>query len=86
MPGAYSQESLEAHFAAISKRLGAIEEQLTVLSNHAGVPYVNPSAGIPEDVKALAREGKEFEALRRYRELTNASLEEAREAVASISR
>ena len=39
MAGEYSQQQLELKFNAISERLSAIEAQLKVLSDQAGVSY-----------------------------------------------
>jgi ribosomal protein L7/L12 len=71
-------------FDRVNKRLRAIEEQLALLSEKAGIPYESPSEGVPEDVVELAREGKTLEAIKRYRELTGAGGDEAREVVAGI--
>jgi ribosomal protein L7/L12 len=84
MPGAYSQESLESHFNQINERLRAIEAQIGVLSEKAGVPYETPGADVPEDVVDLVKAGKQMDAVKRYRELTNASFEDARDAVNSV--
>jgi ribosomal protein L7/L12 len=84
MPGTYSQASLEANFNAMSERLRGIEAQLVVLSAHAGVPYEIPSAEVPAEVVELVQAGKKIEAIKRYRELTNASFDEARDVIAVI--
>jgi len=71
-------------FERISARFRAIEDQLALLSEKAGVPYSRPSDGIPEDVVELAKAGKELDAIKRYRELTGADTKEAQEAIAGI--
>jgi len=63
------------------KRLQAIEEQLDILSRHAGVPYSRPGYGLPPNVRNLALAGKTIDAIKEYRALTGASLMEAKEAV-----
>jgi hypothetical protein len=70
--------------AQLGKRLEAIEEQLERLSKLAGVPYARPLAEVPPEIVELARAGKTLEAIRQYRELTNASLEDARSVVLSL--
>ena len=84
MPGEYSQMALEAHFKQINERLGKIEAQLKRLSDHAGVPYEQPLDEIPEDVVELAQSGKKLEAMKRYRELTDASVERATEVISAL--
>jgi hypothetical protein len=84
MPGAFNQESLERHFQQINQRLAAIEAQLKVLSDEAGVPYEQPLAEVPKDVIDLAQSGDVMGAMKRYRELTNASAEQAREVVQGL--
>ena len=50
---------------------------LAALSEHAGVPYDRPGAGAPPEVVELAVAGDRMGAIRKYRELTGAGLEEA---------
>jgi hypothetical protein len=71
-------------FERVNKRLRAIEEQLALLSEKAGVPYNAPSAGHPQEVIDLARAGKTFDAIKKYRELTGADAQEASEVVAGL--
>jgi ribosomal protein L7/L12 len=71
-------------FDRVNERLRAIEAQLALLSEKAGVPYEAPGSDVPEDVVELAKEGKTLEAIKRYRELTGAGGDEAREVVAGI--
>ncbi|HEY1360147.1 MAG TPA: hypothetical protein VGF21_17745 [Thermoleophilaceae bacterium] len=80
MPGEYSTESLQAHFAALGRRLDMIESQLVLLSKQAGVAYATyaESQDVPPDVVELVRAGKPLDAVKRYREATGASFEQAR--------
>ena len=84
MGGVYSQNQLELKFNSISERLSAIEHQLKVLSEQAGVSYDEPFAALPPDVLELARSGQKMEAAKLYRELTGADGKEAIEAVGRI--
>jgi ribosomal protein L7/L12 len=84
MGGVYSQNQLELKFNSISERLSAIEHQLKVLSEQAGVSYDEPFAELPPDVLELARSGQKMEAAKLYRELTGADGKEAIEAVGRI--
>lgn len=81
---AYNEALIGVQFERINERLRAIEAQLTLLSEKAGVPYTNPSEGVPPDVVELARAGKTLEAMKRYREITGADADEARKVVAGI--
>jgi ribosomal protein L7/L12 len=82
MPAHFDSSSLTQHFAAVNSRLQAIEERLALVSRELGLPpFAGPSAGVPEEVLSLAREGKTLEAIRLYRQMTGGSLEEARAAV-----
>jgi ribosomal protein L7/L12 len=39
---------------------------------------------VPEEVVALAGEGKQLEAMKRYRELTGANMDQARDVVVGL--
>ena len=84
MPGTYTQETLTAHFDATNRRLAAIEAQLELISNTVGVAYARPLAEVPEDVIELARAGDKLGAIKRYRELTGANMDQARDVVVGI--
>lgn len=83
MPGEYSQATLAAHFEEKNRRLAAIEEQLALVSEKLGVPYTTPTAAAPPDVVELAP-GKQLEAIKRYRELTGAGMDDARSVVVGL--
>ena len=84
MAGTYSQQQLENKFEVILQRLSAIESQLKVLSDKAGVSYEEPLSEIPEDVLELARSGDKLKAAQRYRELTGADGKEALKVIGGI--
>jgi ribosomal protein L7/L12 len=84
MPAAYEAADLQRIFGTIKDRLRAIEEQLAVLSRQAGVPYDKPGEEVPPEVLELAVAGKSMEAIKLYRELTNAEFEEARAVVSGL--
>lgn len=75
---------LSDRVADVSHRLGAVEDQLAILSEKVGVPYDKPSSGVPAEVVELARAGKRLEAMRRNRELTSTSMDEASEVLAKL--
>ena len=71
-------------FERVNKRLRAIEDQLVLLSEKAGIAYEAPGANVPAEVVELKRAGKTLDAIRKYRELTGASAEEATAVVSGI--
>jgi ribosomal protein L7/L12 len=81
---AYNEALIGMQFERINERLRAIEAQLALLSDQAGIEYQSPSEGVPEDVVELAKAGKELEAVRRYREITGVDAKEAPAVVAGI--
>ena len=84
MPAQYDAEQLKRRFDLINERLRGIEDQLALLSEKAGVPYSPPSEGVPAEVVQLAESGDTMGAIKRYRELTNAPFEQARDVVMAL--
>jgi hypothetical protein len=62
-------------------RLDYIEKYLVDLGQVAGYRYAPFSAGLPPEVAELARAGQTLEAVKLYRQLTNANFEQAKAAV-----
>jgi ribosomal protein L7/L12 len=81
MSGAYDSNTLSHMFGVVGERLAAIESQLAVLSEKAGVPYAPPSDGVPQEIIDMAHSGNKIEAIRMYRASTGSSLDEARRVV-----
>jgi ribosomal protein L7/L12 len=73
--------TLLAQMEAVNSRLRAHEAQLALVSEKLGIPFEDPAPSVPPDVVELARAGKHVEAMKRYRELTGASTEDARNIV-----
>ena len=71
-------------FERVNKRLRAIEDQLALLSEKAGVPYDRPGQGVPQEVIDLARAGQTMDAIKKYRELTGAGFQEANDIVTGL--
>jgi len=71
-------------FERVNQRLRAIEDQLALLSEKAGVPYALPGYGVPQEVIDLARAGQKMEAITKYRELTGAGFQEANDIVTGL--
>lgn len=81
---AYNEALIGVQFERINDRLRAIEAQLELLSEKAGVPYERPGKEVPKEVVELAVDGKQLEAMKKYRELTGADGKEAQEVIAGI--
>ncbi len=80
----YNELQLSSYVDQIFKRLSAIEQQLAILSEKAGVPYDHPAAGAPPEVVDLVAAGDRLGAIKKYRELTGADLDEARAVVEGL--
>jgi ribosomal protein L7/L12 len=82
----------EERFALINRRLALLEQQVRLLSETAGVPCptfasdVGSTAhgGVPAEVVSLKRAGNAIAAIKLFRELTGASLREAKEVIDSL--
>jgi ribosomal protein L7/L12 len=87
MPGEYDTKTLQARFEVTNRRLDRIEAQLKLIAETVGgVPYATyaESLNVPDDVVALARAGKQLDAVKRYREVTGANIDQAREVVMGL--
>jgi ribosomal protein L7/L12 len=80
----YNDYQLSAFVDQFFQRFQRIEAQLILLSEKLGVPFDDPSAAVPSEVVELARAGDRVGALRRYRELTGAGPDEARDVLRQI--
>ena len=78
MSGNVYMDDLRPYFDQIGRRLESLEQQMVLVSEKVGLTYTPITSGVPDDVKALVRDGNMLGAIKRYRELTNASLEEAK--------
>jgi hypothetical protein len=65
----------------ILERLRRIEAQLELLSQRVGVSYSRPGADLPPRIRDLALSGKKIQAIQELRQLTGASLGEAKQIV-----
>ncbi len=80
----YNEAQLSSFVDQIFKRLQRIEKQLLIVSEKAGVPMEDPTASVPPEVIELARNGERMGAIRKYRELTRADMQEAQAAIELI--
>jgi hypothetical protein len=77
-------KDLEAAMQGLAKRLDYIEEHLVHLGQAVGYPYAPMNSGVPPEIRELVRAGKTLDALKRYREVTGASLAQAKAVVMSL--
>jgi ribosomal protein L7/L12 len=70
----------------VNERLAAIEWNLQRALAAVDLQWEQPviDRGIPEDIVALARDGKRLEAIKRYRQHTGVGLAEATAAVDAL--
>lgn len=67
----------------LSDRLIRLERKMDLLLRHEGI---DPAPQVSPEVADLVRSGKKIEAIKAYREMTGASLVEAKERVEAIER
>ncbi len=80
----YNEYQLSSYVDQIFDRLRKVEAQLALVSGAAGVPYENAAASAPPEVLELVQAGDRMGAIRKYRELTGAGMEEASAAVEAL--
>ncbi|EXU64883.1 hypothetical protein Z951_28340 [Streptomyces sp. PRh5] len=69
---------LESRIQKIQRRADRIERKLDLILRHLDIQVAEPGL---ERVMDLVRQGKKIEAIKVYRELTDAGLKEAKDAV-----
>ncbi|MGW5444800.1 ribosomal protein L7/L12 [Streptomyces asiaticus] len=69
---------LESRIQKIQRRADRIERKLDLILGHLDIQVAEPGL---ERVMDLVRQGKKIEAIKVYRELTDAGLKEAKDAV-----
>jgi ribosomal protein L7/L12 len=80
----YSEAQLSVFVDTIMERLRRIETQLALVSEKVGVPFATADESLPQDVVALVKAGNRLGAIKRYRELTGVSAEEASGVINTI--
>lgn len=70
--------ALESRLKRMERRAARLERKVDVVLDHLGVRQEEPDM---ERVIALLREDKKIQAIKAYREITDADLKEAKEAV-----
>ncbi|CDR05549.1 ribosomal protein L7/L12 [Streptomyces iranensis] len=69
---------LESRIQKVQRRADRIERKLDLILGHLDIQVAEPGL---ERVLALVRQGKKIEAIKVYRQLTDAGLKEAKDAV-----
>ena len=80
--GEVTWTALQPRLDGLAERLAHIEKYLVDLGRTVGYPYAPFSDALPAEVAELVRAGKRLEAVKLYRELTNANIAQATDAVA----
>jgi ribosomal protein L7/L12 len=80
----YNEAQLSSFVDQIRKRLDALEAHAKAVGEKAGVPFETSADAAPPEVVELARSGDRMGAIKRYRELTGASMEEAQGVVGGL--
>ncbi len=65
-------------YAALRARVVELEMQVAFLLNQLKLTYVPPDGEFGQQLRDMVKQGKMLEAIKLYRQKTNASLEEAR--------
>ncbi|MEU2429162.1 ribosomal protein L7/L12 [Streptomyces sp. NPDC007861] len=73
--------SLERKLSRVDRRLARLEGKIDRVLDHLGIQETDARL---ERVAALVREGRKIEAIKVYREITDAGLKEAKDAVDRI--
>ena len=64
------------------ERIRRLEDQVALLSRHAGLPWDDGSStGIPQKSIELARAGNKIEAIKYYVQVSGVGLREAKDAI-----
>jgi ribosomal protein L7/L12 len=84
MSAVYSDAQVTSYIQEFFERFQRLEAQVALLSEKVGLPFELPSDSVPAEVVELAHAGDRLGAVKRYRELTGAGFEEARDAVAKL--
>lgn len=69
---------LESRLKRLERRNARLERKADLILDHLGIRQEEPGM---ERVTALLRENKKIQAIKEYREITDADLKEAKEAV-----
>ncbi len=79
----------EAEFLLLQSRVGELEDKLQFLYHRLNIDYMSASAdsdpAFSSQIQDALRHGNKIEAIKIYRELTNAGLAEAKKAIDNLA-
>ncbi|MFC5803993.1 ribosomal protein L7/L12 [Streptomyces formicae] len=73
--------SVDRKLSRVDRRIARLERKIDRVLDHLGIQETDPRL---ERVAALVRDGRKIEAIKVYREITDAGLKEAKDAVERI--
>lgn len=76
--------SVEHDVIALRARVAELENKLDFIYKKLGIEYIENPSAVDARIVALIKQGNKLEAIKVYRELTNAGLAEAKQAVEKI--
>jgi ribosomal protein L7/L12 len=83
-----SNEELNERFSRVAQAIARLERKTDFILKELKLEYIDqPDSGIPPqlaEVYALLKQGKKLQAIQAYRKLTNASYDQAKEAVENL--
>ena len=79
----YNDAQLTSYIDQLFARISRVEAQLVIVSEKLGIPFPDLATGIPADVVALVRAGDRLGAIKRLRELSNMTVDEAKAVIAN---
>jgi ribosomal protein L7/L12 len=79
-----SDYTLLARVVELERKVEYLMQRLGAGEQISSITRMTPSSPVPPEIADLARLGQKIEAIKRYRELTGASLREAKEAIDAI--
>ena len=80
----YNDAQLTSYVDQLFARLSRVEAQLALVSEKLGIPFPDATSGIPADVVAMVRAGDRLGAIKRLRELSNMTVDEAKAFIANV--
>jgi ribosomal protein L7/L12 len=76
----------EAEIFALQQRVDKLERQVAFLLENSGLKYQDhPDQGVSPEILDLVRRGRKVEAIKVYRQQTNAPLKQAKDFIDSLA-
>ncbi len=76
----------EAEFLALKSRISELEDRMQLVYRRLNIDYADPNAdpACSPQIQEALRRGDKIEAIKIYRQLTNAGLAEAKQAIDNL--